>query len=188
MKNLLFLSLVLYSCSSQWHINKAIKKDGSILNQYNDTIQLNRIVYDTIFGADGDTIAIIQRVEYYDTIIQTKYVKGKTRFDFKFQRDSLLHVLKMERQFTKQNKADNKFKADSLQHLLKMERQFTKQNKSNKRAEKVNSRQDNRTERSSNKTILWCLLSLLVGVVIGFWLNRRAQSMYFLADEENNKD
>jgi len=179
MKKILFLSLVLYSCSSQWHINRAIKKDGSILNQYNDTIQLNRIVYDTIFGADGDTIAIIQRVEYYDTIIQTKYVKGKTRFEFKFQRDSLLHVLKMERQFTKQNKVDNKFKADSLQHLLKMERQFTKQNKSNKRAEKVNSRQDNRTLRASNKTLLWCLLSLLLGIWVGVFLKMRSDVVYF---------
>lgn len=152
---LLILLAILASCSTSWHYGKINKKDPNFWSQFNDTIQIPFKTYDTIYH-DGDTIAIIERIEFRDTIIQTRTIKPKSRFDYKAQRDQLRHELKLEKQRTKQLKEDNK--------TLRTQ----------SRTERTDIRQTNRTERTETRkehrgarTFLLCLISFVVGCLIG---------------------
>jgi hypothetical protein len=96
MKKILIFALILTSCRTpQQLIEKAIKKDAAILGQYNDTIQVTRIVLDTVWNETRDTFTLLQRVEYYDTIIDVKYIHAKGKYDYKRERDQLRHDFKM---------------------------------------------------------------------------------------------
>jgi hypothetical protein len=149
---LIILLAILASCSTAWHYGKINKKDPNFWSQFNDTIQIPFKTYDTIYQ-DGDTIAIIERIEYRDTIIQTRTINPKSRFDYKAQRDQLRHELKLEKERTKQLKEDNK--------TLRTQ----------SRTERTDIRQTNRTERTetrqSGKTFLLCLISFIIGCLIG---------------------
>jgi hypothetical protein len=157
MKQLLILTgiIILSSCSTAWHYNKIERKDPNFWSQFNDTIQMPFVTYDTIYH-DGDTIAIIQRIEYRDTIIQTRMINPKSRFDYKSEALQLRHDLKIEREQTKQLKEDNK--------TLRTQ----------SRTERTDIRQTNRTERTETRkqhrgarTFLLCLISFVVGCLIG---------------------
>jgi hypothetical protein len=149
---LLILLAILASCSTAWHYGKIERKDPNFWSQFNDTIQIPFKTYDTIYQ-DGDTIAIIERIEYRDTIIQTRTISPKSRFDYKAQRDQLRHELKLEKERTKQLKEDNK--------TLRTQ----------SRTERTDIRQTNRTERTetrqSGKTFLLCLISFIIGCLLG---------------------
>jgi hypothetical protein len=149
---LLILLAILASCSTAWHYGKINKKDPNFWSQFNDTIQIPFKTYDTIYQ-DGDTIAIIERIEYRDTIIQTRTINPKSRYDYKSQRDQLRHELKLEKERTKQLKDENK--------TLRTQ----------SRTERTDIRQTNRTERTetrqSGKTFLLCLISFVVGCLLG---------------------
>jgi hypothetical protein len=149
---LIILIAILASCSTAWHYQKIERKDPNFWTQFNDTIQIPFKTYDTIYH-DGDTIAIIERIEYRDTIIQTRTINPKSRFDYKAQRDQLRHELKMEKERTKQLKDENK--------TLRTQ----------SRTERTDIRQTNRTERTetrqSGKTFLLCLISFVMGCLLG---------------------
>jgi hypothetical protein len=149
---LIILIAILASCSTAWHYQKIEKKDPNFWSQFNDTIQIPFKTYDTIYH-DGDTIAIIERIEYRDTIIQTRTINPKSRFDYKAQRDQLRHELKLEKERTKQLKDENK--------TLRTQ----------SRTERTDIRQTNRTERTetrqSGKTFLLCLISFVMGCLLG---------------------
>jgi hypothetical protein len=149
---LLILIAILASCSTAWHYNRIEKKDPNFWSQFNDTIQIPFKTYDTIYQ-DSDTIAIIERIEFRDTIIQTRTINPKSRFDYKAQRDQLRHELKLEKERTKQLKADNK--------TLRTQ----------SRTERTDIRQTNRTERTetrqSGKTFLLCFISFIIGCLLG---------------------
>jgi hypothetical protein len=152
---LLILIAILASCSTSWHYNKIERKDPNFWSQFNDTIQIPFKTYDTIYQ-DGDTIAIIERIEYRDTIIQTRTINPKSRFDYKAQRDQLRHELKLEKERTKQLKEDNK--------TLRTQ----------SRTKRTDIRQTNRTERTETRkehrgarTFLLCLISFVVGCLLG---------------------
>jgi hypothetical protein len=149
---LIILIAILASCSTAWHYQKIERKDPNFWTQFNDTIQIPFKTYDTIYH-DGDTIAIIERIEYRDTIIQTRTINPKSRFDYKAQRDQLRHELKLEKERTKQLKDDNK--------TLRTQ----------SRTKRTDIRQTNRTERTetrqSGKTFLLCLISFVVGCLLG---------------------
>ena len=152
---LLILIAILASCSTSWHYKKIKRKDPNFWSQFNDTIQIPFKTYDTIYQ-DGDTIAIIERIEYRDTIIQTRTINPKSRYDYKAQRDQLRHELKLEKERTKQLKDENK--------TLRTQ----------SRTERTDIRQTNRTERTETRkehrgarTFLLCLISFVVGGIVG---------------------
>jgi hypothetical protein len=96
MKKVIIFALILTSCRTpQQLIDKAIKKDAAILGQYNDTIQVPRIVLDTVWNETRDTFTLLQRVEYYDTIYKVRLIHAKGKYDYKRERDQLRHDLKM---------------------------------------------------------------------------------------------
>ena len=152
---LLILLAILASCSTSWHYNKIERKDPNFWSQFNDTIQIPFKTYDTIYH-EGDTIAIIERIEYRDTIIQTRTINPKSRYDYKSQALQLKHELKLEKERTKQLAIENK--------TLRTQ----------SRTERTDIRQTNRTERTETRkehrgarTFLLCLISLVVGCLIG---------------------
>jgi hypothetical protein len=98
MKKLIIFALLLTSCrTSQQLIEKAERRDPSILGQFATTIEKPRIVNDTIWNETRDTFNLIQRIEYYDTIYQVQYIHAKGKYDYKIERDQLRHDLKIAR-------------------------------------------------------------------------------------------
>ena len=156
---LLILIAILASCTTAWHYNKIESKDPNFWTQFNDTIQIPFKTYDTIYQ-EGDTIAIIERIEFRDTIIQTRTIKPKSRYDYKSQRDQLRHALKLEKEQTKQLAIENRTFREKLKQENKTERTTTRQTN---RTERTETRKEHRGEQ----TFLLCLISFVVGALIG---------------------
>jgi hypothetical protein len=157
MKQLLILTgvIILSSCSTAWHYNKIERKDPNFWTQFSDTIKMPFVTYDTIFH-NGDTIAIIQRIEYRDTVVQVRTIAPRTRHDRKAEANQLRYELKMEREQTKQAKHENK----TLRVQARTERTQT-------RVEGRNKRTEARTQRRGARTFLLCLISFVVGCLVG---------------------
>jgi hypothetical protein len=79
--NILLISLFLYSCSAQFHLNKAIKK-GYVCEETGDTIRITTL--DSIPVIVNDTIVWEKFISTKDTVIKynTVYVP-KTRIQLK---------------------------------------------------------------------------------------------------------
>jgi hypothetical protein len=77
--NILLISLFLYSCSAQFHLNKAIKK-GYVCKDVADTLTITKL--DSVLITKFDTTYYETFLRTFDTIIQwrTEYVP-KTRLD-----------------------------------------------------------------------------------------------------------
>ena len=77
--NILLISLFLYSCSAQYHLNKAIKK-GYVCEDIADTLTITKL--DSVLITKFDTTYYETFLKTFDTIIQwrTEYVP-KTRLD-----------------------------------------------------------------------------------------------------------
>jgi hypothetical protein len=145
MKKIMIL-LLLVSCSPSWHVNKALKKQPNLFAHESDTIRLELTKYDTIRTLEGYEVVRTK----YDTIIvtRTKIVQAKSKYDYKAERDSLDHALKM-------NKAMNRFNENKMAYELKLAKENTK-------VVTV-------TEKSKNKGwAKWIFLSVLLLVLAYF--------------------
>jgi hypothetical protein len=76
---IVFISIFLYSCSAQYHLNKAIKK-GYVCEDTADTLTITKL--DSVLITKFDTTYYETFLNTFDTIIQwkTQYVP-KTRLD-----------------------------------------------------------------------------------------------------------
>ena len=81
--NILLISLFLYSCSAQFHLNKAIKK-GYVCKDTADTLTITKL--DSVLITKFDTTYYETFLRTFDTIVQwkTEYVP-KTRLDKKIE-------------------------------------------------------------------------------------------------------
>ncbi len=80
---ILIISILLYSCSAQYHLNKAIKK-GFKCDETGDTIRITTL--DSIPVIVNDTIVWEKFISTKDTVIQYKTVYvPKTRLDKKIE-------------------------------------------------------------------------------------------------------
>ena len=81
--NILLISLFLYSCSAQFHLNKAIKK-GYVCKDTADTLTITKL--DSVLVTKFDTTYYETFLRTFDTIIEwkTQYVP-KTRLDKKIE-------------------------------------------------------------------------------------------------------
>ena len=77
--NIVLISLFLYSCSAQFHLNKAIKK-GYVCKDTADTLTITKL--DSVLITKFDTTYYETFLRTFDTIVQwkTEYVP-KTRLD-----------------------------------------------------------------------------------------------------------
>jgi hypothetical protein len=87
----LIVFVFLYSCSAEYHLNKAIKK-GYKCEETGDTIRINTI--DSIPYIVNDTIMWEKIITTKDTVIRYKKVyvpktKWQVRTELKFQRDTI---------------------------------------------------------------------------------------------------
>jgi len=87
----LILFVFLYSCSAEYHLNKAIKK-GYKCEETGDTIRITTI--DSIPYIVNDTIRWEKIITSKDTVIRYKKVyvpktKWQVRTELKFQRDTI---------------------------------------------------------------------------------------------------
>jgi hypothetical protein len=79
MRYLVFIILLFSSCSAQWHIDRAIKKDPSILRpdtiiKYDTTIIFkDRFLYDTFTTTEYDTVVM------QDSFVYTKVIRIKDK-------------------------------------------------------------------------------------------------------------
>ena len=80
---ILIISIFLYSCSAQFHLNKAIKK-GYVCEDIADTLTITKL--DSVLITKFDTTYYETFLRTFDTIIQwkTQYVP-KTRLDKKIE-------------------------------------------------------------------------------------------------------
>jgi hypothetical protein len=80
---ILLISLFLYSCSAQYHLNKAIKK-GYVCEDTADTLTITKL--DSVLVTKFDTTYYETFLNTFDTIVQwkTEYVP-KTRLDKKIE-------------------------------------------------------------------------------------------------------
>jgi hypothetical protein len=80
---ILLISLFLYSCSAQYHLNKAIKK-GYVCEDTADTLTITKL--DSVLITKFDTTYYETFLNTFDTIVQwkTEYVP-KTRLDKKIE-------------------------------------------------------------------------------------------------------
>jgi F0F1-type ATP synthase assembly protein I len=74
---------------------------------------------------DGDTIAIVERVTFRDTIIQVRTINPKSRHDVRIEKRKLKHVekiaktdVKVAREKTKQAKHENRTYKGLLSSLV----------------------------------------------------------------------
>ena len=78
---IVFISIFLYSCSAQYHLNKAIKK-GYVCEDIADTLTITKL--DSVLVTKFDTTYYKTFINTFDTIIQwkTQYIP-RTRLDKK---------------------------------------------------------------------------------------------------------
>ena len=109
----LILSLFIYSCTAQWHYNKAIKK-GLEITTKSDTIRITTI--DSIPVIQHDTIVYQKFFTSKDTIIYYKDVYipktiREIRIENKLIRDTVRIKerarVQVEKEETKQTRAEN---------------------------------------------------------------------------------
>jgi hypothetical protein len=81
--NIVLISLFLYSCSAQYHLNKAIKK-GYVCKDTADTLTITKL--DSVLITKFDTTYYETFLRTFDTIVQwkTEYVP-KTRLEKKIE-------------------------------------------------------------------------------------------------------
>ena len=139
MYKLIPLLLVITSCSSTYHLNKAIKKEPTILNTQvvRDTVQITTL--DSIPYIVNDTIRYKVFEKVTDTVVEFEYkylTAPETRQDkrLKYKENKLIKK--------------NSLKLDKLLARL------------NKRTKNVQTRQENKGSK-------WYIF-ILIGVLIGF--------------------
>jgi hypothetical protein len=147
-------ALFLIGCRTpQQLIDKAIRKDSTVLGRFNDTIKIPTIHLDTIWF--NDTFEVIKSVRYTDTVISVQYIHAKGRFDYKRERDDLRHELQLQRISLRKYK-------DSLTTVRKM-------HKTDARVKRVQLRQEN---KRSNWWV-WLLIGSGLTIILRLvWKNK----------------
>lgn len=151
-RGILIISLILCGCSSTYHLNKAIKKEPTILHNtvIRDTIKITKL--DSIPYILNDTIKWHYIETVHDTIIEFKYkyitapiTRQQTRLNEKEQRLELKYKFKLAKVVAKYDAKIERLNA----RLLK--------------------RTTNTQVKEENKGGNWYVF-LIIGLIIGFLL------------------
>jgi hypothetical protein len=166
---IIILFAVLTSCSTAWHYQKIERKDPNFWSQFNDTIEREKVVWDTLV-VDGE-VRIVPRVETVYEVIYVDRINPKSKFDYKLQRDQLRHLLNMEKQRTKQLKSENsmlKVKARKEEKTAQLKARMEKRMAdSYNKVLKTYSRQETKQIKAENSKWLMFLIGLVVGSIFG---------------------
>ena len=158
---LFVLITILLSCvSPQKLIDRAIKKDPSIVNGYSDTLTLNKYFVDSFLVIRNDTSFFekVVKVVEFDTIINTQQIN----IERKKTRQEVRKNSRLERLIVKKDSriTELELKNSKIQSRLDAK---TKQ-KENKQTEKT----DRTTVRQENKKNgwFWFWIGFFVGIII----------------------
>jgi hypothetical protein len=77
---LIIASIVLTSCSAEWHLKRAIKKDPSILKPITIVVLDTIIIRDSIIGIDTFVMMEIDTMVIEKEGIKTQIIRYKNRF------------------------------------------------------------------------------------------------------------
>lgn len=81
MRNLIILaSILLSSCSAQWHLKRAIKKDPSILKETRVVVLDTIVIRDSIIAIDTFVLRDIDTMVIEKEGIKTQIIRYKDRF------------------------------------------------------------------------------------------------------------
>lgn len=158
----MFFAWLLYGCSAEYHMKKAVKK-GYEITSVVDTLRIPYLVKVNIKGKDTTLI------QYKDSLIyqtKTEYVsKWRYRFDNKRFADSLAHIRAMYQ--------------DSLRNALKSQKvEARKDNKTKKQTRKVI---QSKNKNGFADAMKWIALSILgIGFIILLFIVIRALKRYIL--------
>lgn len=172
MNKLIFVILLigLYSCSDIWHknraehhIEKAVSKNPSIMNDHYDTLTVRREILDTLWNDDSTGFTITKRFEYYDTIVKTinyDFSELKSWFQTWQENKTARTGIRQENR-TERNESDNNAKI--MSKLIQLE--------------KVIARQQGRSDRVEIRNDFWSKLgkwlsAILVLILILWILNK----------------
>ena len=151
----LALVLALVSCrSAQQLVDKAIKKDPTIVMGTSDTLTLSHFIIDSILVVKNDTI-VWERVSVevkFDTIIRNNSIfieRKKTRFELRKESQLQKKVLNYE------------FRIKRLQEKLAS------------KTDRVVVRNETKQERSKNRWWFWFGLGAATVIVLRLLLNKR---------------
>ena len=150
----MLIVLILTSCSSTHHLNKAIKKDPTILHNttIRDTVQITKL--DSIPYAVNDTIKwkYIERVT--DTIVE-----------FKYKYITAPITRQQKRLNEREDRLELKYKFKLGKILARLDGRLERVNaRLLKRTTNVQVRQENK----SNNWWIWLLFGLVVGILTRF--------------------
>jgi PBP1b-binding outer membrane lipoprotein LpoB len=164
MKTILFLLiiLVLGGCSSpQKLIDRAIKRDPSIVNTFSDTITINKAVIDSFLVVRNDTSYFekIVRVVEFDTIINLSGIE----IERKKTRQEIRKNAKLERLTARKDAKIRKLELKNERIQAKLDA------KTDKKKVKEDAKTERTTVRQENKRngFFWFWWGLLIGCVVG---------------------
>ena len=154
---------ILSSCSTAWHYKRIQVKDPNFWNQFTDTVKVEVRYNDTIWGDNGDTLAVIERVIYKDVLVPVQIGKPTSRKDVQIEKQKTKQIKAIEKNETKRNK-------DNTKRDAKVASEATKQAKHEaKRCPRI------------WMAVLWSiLLGIVIGLMLGVWLNLRGKYLKFL--------
>jgi hypothetical protein len=140
---------IIYGCSAEYHMKKAIKK-GYSLEMIRDTVTITHL--DSFKVIAKDTVYWIKYEKLKDSIIyrtQIKYVpRWKYRFDYKRFNDSLKYIRTMY--------------ADSLRYALKSQRNDTRHDIKVKRQTRKVIQSENKNGFADSMTWIAIIVFLLL--------------------------
>lgn len=149
---ILIFIIILSSCSSSYHLKKAIKKDDTILQERTITDTLRIETIDSIPYIVNDTIRYTYFKRFTDTLIQTKY--------------KYIQAPKTRQETRLEYKRDVKYNNQAARTERK---RVVSQRRVNVVTQKMNKKIQNVKERTKRNVRLWISL-ILVALVVGFIL------------------
>lgn len=144
MRYIIILLITLYSCSANWHLNKAVKKGAEL-----EKVVVPVYLYDTIIDTVDNKIYIRTRIKdtIYDTKTIVKYVP-KTRVQYKYD----------HKKFKDSIKYYNRKYRDSLDAALATTR--------------IENRTIRKKDNRVNRFLWWFMIVFVIIIILVIALNR----------------
>ena len=159
---------LLFSCSSpEKLVNRAIKKDPEVLTKFIDTAFI-----------EGETqiklLPYVPKPNIVDKLIESRERRQDRRLESKEDR----RANRTERTRLRQEASVNKVESKDLRRMFntgsRNDRRVTINDSNNQRRESnTNTRQKGRTDRRWANVFLFSVLSLAIGIFVGYKLNNR---------------
>jgi cell shape-determining protein MreC len=154
MRLIIFLLILLPSCTSSFHLKKAVKKDPTILKEriIIDTLTIEKL--DSIPYVVNDTIRYTYFKTFTDTLVKTKY----KYIENPLTRQEVRLKYKLETKYNRLQARNERLRVKTQNKLNIIKARLAK------RLNQTIARQENK------RKFPWWLVTLIIGLIIGFFL------------------